>query len=254
MGPPKTALLRHSPLESARFGLRVFRAEADAIDAEEIDAEIERERIDVAIVRLPRPALKPALEELRRCGLAPIVADTLVAYGKGLTAEDRTSGDGRLVLRPAVRGDADLLARTARAIFAGYATHFHANPLFAHDRILDGYAEWAARHAEAHEGSAAWLVEHDGKLAGFSCYSIDAASGTATGVLNGILPESRRRGAYRAMLEAMLADFSTKGLRRFHIATQAHNAAVQHVWTSLGLALERDSHTVHINARRDRIA
>jgi hypothetical protein len=138
----------------------------------------------------------------------------------------------------------------ARAIFADYATHFHANPLFAHDRILDGYAEWAARHAKAHDGSAAWLVEHEGALAGFSCYSVDVASGAATGVLNGILPEARRRGAYRAMLGAMLADFSTNGLRRFHIATQAHNAAVQRVWTSLGLALERESHTVHINARR----
>jgi ribosomal protein S18 acetylase RimI-like enzyme len=254
MRPPPAALLRHSPLESARFGLRVFRAEADTVDAGAIAAEIGREEIDVAIVRMPARALTPALEGLRRCGFAPIVADTLVAYGRELAAADEVPGDKRLVLRSAQSGDAGLLASMARSIFADYATHFHANPWFAHDRILDGYAEWAARHAQARDGSAAWLVEHEGALAGFSCYGIDGASGTATGVLNGILPDSRRRGAYRAMLEAMLTDFSASGLQRFRIATQAHNAAVRGVWTSLGLALERESHTVHINARHDRNA
>jgi GNAT superfamily N-acetyltransferase len=245
------AVLRHSPLESRRFGLRVFRAEIDAVDADAIAAEIAREGIDVAIVRMPSRALASALDGLRRRGFTPIVADTLVAYGRSLGPADESPNDSRLVLRPAESGDADLLAHMARSIFAGYRTHFHANPLFAHDRILDGYAEWAAQHAEAHDGSAAWLVEHEGMPVGFSCYSIDAASGAATGVLNGILPESRRRGAYRAMIDAMLADFSARGLRRFGIATQAHNAAVQRVWTSLGLAPERESHTVHINERRD---
>jgi GNAT superfamily N-acetyltransferase len=242
--------LHPSPLESARFGLRVFRAEVDVIDPDAIAAEIRRDAIDVAIVRVPSHALG-TVEGLRRHGFAPIVADTLVGYAKDLRPADGIFGGDRLVLRPAGSADAELLTRMARAIFAGYVTHFHANPQFAHDRIVEGYAEWAARHASDRGGGAAWLVEHDGALAGFSCYRVDAGSGTATGVLNGILPEARRRGAYRAMLEAMLAEFSAKGLLRFEIATQAHNVPVQRVWTSLGLALVRESHTVHINARRD---
>ncbi len=124
----------------------------------------------------------------------------------------------------------------ARAIFVDYESHYHANPLFARDKILDGYAEWAARHVEADDGSAAWLVERDGELAGFSCYRIDA-DGTAIGVLNGVLPAARGRGVYRGMLHRMLEHFAAMGARRFEIATQTHNTIVQRVWAESGLSL-----------------
>jgi GNAT superfamily N-acetyltransferase len=241
-------ILRFSPLESARFGLRVFRASVDAIDADRIAGEIEREHIDVAILRLPASAIGSA-DALARHGFAPIVADTQVVYGTELDAYAHPPPDPSIALRPATRDDAALLERMARAIFVDYESHYHANPLFARDKILDGYAEWAARHAESDDGSAAWLVERYGELSGFSCYRIDA-DGTAIGVLNGVLPAARGRGVYRGMLHRMLERFAAMGARRFEIATQTHNTIVQRVWTESGLSLQATYNTLRVNALR----
>ncbi|MET0232080.1 MAG: GNAT family N-acetyltransferase [Rhodanobacteraceae bacterium] len=239
--------LRFSPLESARFGLRVFRANVDAIDAPTLAAAIENEGVDVAIVRIPSRALASVVP-LAALGFAPIVADTLVHYETSLEAWPQR--DAGITLRSATRADADLVERMARAIFSGYTSHYHANPLFAPDSILDGYAEWATRHLEADDGSAAWIVEHDGVPVGFSCDRVESSSGIATGVLNGILPEARRRGFYGAMLQALLSRFVHLRMRRFAIATQVHNFPVQRTWIANGLMLKGAYNTVHVNAIR----
>jgi hypothetical protein len=242
--------LRFSPFESARFGLRVFRASVDAVDAAAVAEEIERERIDVAILRIPARALY-TVQPLAGLGFAPIVSDTLVGYEMDLsTHKPRTDTGSAVALRPVTRADTELLERMARAIFAGYVSHYHANPLFAHDRILDGYAEWATRHVAADDGSAAWIVEHDGQPVGFSCYRVTADGRQAVGVLNGIVPAARRRGFYSAMLRQMLSQFERLGAQRFAIATQVHNLAVQRTWTASGLLLDGAYNTVHVNAIR----
>lgn len=243
------AVLHFSPRESARFGLRIFRAAVEAIDAARIADDIERDRVDVAIVRVPASALASA-DALVEYGLAPIVADTQAVYGIALDAYARAPADSQVTLRPATLADAPLLDRMTRAIFVDYESHYCANPLFARDRILEGYAEWAARHVETDDGSAAWLVERDGALAGFSCYRVDRAAGIAVGVLNGVLPETRGQGVYRGMLHRMLEHFASLHLRRFEIATQMHNTIVQRVWAGSGLSRCATYNTLHLNALR----
>jgi len=238
-------LLRFAPLESKRFGLRIYRGATETVEAAALAAEIAREPVDVAILRIPAREIG-ALGAFAAHGLSPLVADTLVTYDGKLPVSGTTVAN--VTLEPAQPGDAVRLAQMARAGFDGYASHFHANPLFAPEKILEGYAEWAARHATPAGGAAAWLVHSDGELVGFSCYRIDAATDTAVGVLNAILPEARRRGVYRAMLRAMLDTFAAMGLRRFEIATQVHNVPVQRVWTASGLSLSQAWNTVHINA------
>lgn len=239
--------LQHSPLESARFGLRVFRADVDTIDAAALMDTLQRERVDVAILRLPADAIA-SLNALREHNLAPIVADTIVRYDIDLSATHADLDDA-VVLREATPADAALLESLAREIFAGYITHYHANPLFPAAKILDGYAEWAASHVRGERAdNAAWLIETGGEIAGFSCYRLDPANGLAVGVLNGILPSKRGRGIYRRMLQRMLREFGTRGMRRFAIATQVQNVAVQRNWASQGLSLRRADNTVHINA------
>ena len=249
---PVGSVLQFSPRDSARFELRVFRGVVDSVDTDALAAEIERERVDVAILRVP-PQMLGALNGFARHGLVPIVADTLVSYDTDFPARRTAPTTGSAVtLRVATEKDAELLAGMAREIFAGYVSHYHANPLFERDRILDGYAEWAARHVGADDGSVAWLVEYDGELAGFSCCRADRASGTAIGVLNGVLPEMRSRGIYRGMLRATVDAFTEMGMKRFEISTQVHNIAVQRVWTAHGLVLRSASNTVHVNALRSR--
>jgi hypothetical protein len=238
--------LRHTPLESARFGLRVFRAEADTIDAAALVDTLQRERVDVAILRLPADAVA-SLNALREYDLAPIVADTIVCYEIDLPAT-QAEPDDAVTLRDATPADAVLLESLAREIFTGYITHYHANPLFPAAKILDGYSEWAASHVRGERAGAAWLVESNGKVAGFSCYRIDDATGLAIGVLNGVLPAFRGRGVYRGMLRCMLHEFGGHGLTRFAIATQVQNVAVQRIWVAEGLTLTRTDNTVHVNA------
>lgn len=239
--------LHYSPLESARFGLRVFRAEVEALDAAAFAEEIEKERVDVAILRLPAHAIS-SVNRLREHDLSPIVADTIVRYAIDLSSRQPSQAtDGAVTLHPASRNDAPLLENMARTIFADYISHYDANPLFARSRILDGYAQWASKHLDADDGSAAWLIESSGRLVGFSCYRLDEAVGTATGVLNGVLPDARGRGVYRGMVSAMLAAFAGMGMQRFDIATQVHNIAVQRVWTANRLSLVAASNTVHVN-------
>ena len=239
--------LRFSPYESARFGLRVFRAEAERVNADALVAALRRERVDVAILRLPAESIA-SLQSLRAYDLAPIVADTIVGYEGDLT-DARNDVDETVVLRDATPADRAQIELLARDVFAGYVTHYHANPLFAPTQILDGYAEWAARHTrENRTGESAWIVESNGEVAGFSCYRIDRAAGVAIGVLNGVLPAFRRRGVYRRMLGRMLHAFAAQGLRRFVIATQVQNVAVQRIWVSQGLSLRRADNTVHVNA------
>lgn len=236
-----------SPRESARFGLRIGRATVDGVDAADLVAALERQPMDIAILRLPSRAID-AIDDLRRYALAPIIADTLVRYEIDLLSRKPSTKTSRVILRPATRADAGLLESMTREIFAGYMSHYHANPRFPPDKILDGYAEWATSHLDsADDGAGAWLVEADGDVVGFSCYRLDANTGVATGVLNGIVPAARGKGNYRAMLHSMLDQFAALGARRFSIATQLHNVAVQRTWVTEGLTLNDVSNTVHIN-------
>jgi GNAT superfamily N-acetyltransferase len=249
---PPGSVLQFSPRDSARFGLRVFRGVVDIVDTDALADKIERERVDVAMLRVP-PQMLGALNGFARHGLAPIVADTLVCYDTELPARRATPAmSSAVTLRPATDKDAELLAGMAREIFADYVSHYHANPLFERDKILDGYAEWASRHVGAEDGSVAWLVEYEGELAGFSCCRADRASGTAIGVLNGVLPEMRSRGIYRDMLRTTVDAFTEMGMKRFEISTQVHNIAVQRAWTAHGFVLRSASNTVHVNALRSR--
>ena len=61
----------------------------------------------------------------------------------------RADLDKAVALRDATPADAALLESLAREIFAGYVTHYHANPLFPTSKILDGYGEWAASHVSS---------------------------------------------------------------------------------------------------------
>ena len=248
-GRSRLPLLTFSPYETARFGLRIFRGSPVSTDASALIEELRRERVDVAILRVPAAAHELA-ETISAAGMPSIVADALVHYAADLSARSSEVSDGAsLRLRRANGRDAASLVSMVRQIFAGYPTHYHANPLFDPERILDGYAEWAVRHTEPNEeGRLAWIIEVDGQDAGFSCVEVVPDGSTARGVLNGVLPDHRGRGIYRDILRAMLARFAADGVKRFAISTQAHNTAVQRVWLSEQLAFERNESTVHVNA------
>lgn len=246
--------LAFSPTESARFGLRIFRANLEQVDACALRAELERVRADVAILRIPAHALA-LVHELGETGLQPVIADTLVHYSVALDRNAASSlCNPSLRLKLARDGDADAIATMARIIFANYVSHYHANPLFDANAIADGYAEWAARCVPQNdEGYSASIIELAGTAVGFSCIRICAATQQAHGVLNGVMPAARRSGVYRDMLRATLAQLTGAGIARFLISTQVHNVVVQRVWADEGLRLERAENTVHLSPLFNRV-
>lgn len=239
--------LHYSPLESARFGLRIFRGSADTLDHTALLAELREKKIDTAILRLPAKAIGD-LVGLDRLGLTPIVADTLVHYARDLGGyQPRPVRNPTLELRRAGPADRALLDGMVRRIFDDYPNHYRANPLFSRQAILDGYAEWACQHIDT-AATITWLVVVNGEPAGFSCCRIDNAAARAHGVLNGILPDASGRGYYRDMLRQMLAYFAGRQIKNFAISTQVHQLAVQRVWSDEGLRLCNAENTIHINA------
>lgn len=239
-------LLTFSPLESARFGLRIFRGVFDAPDARVVADLVAREDVDIAILRVPAHKVGMAAE-LASAGLPAFVADTLVHYGADIgTLALAAPRDPSLRMRSALPSD---IESVARQVFTGYVSHYNANPYLETKRIPDGYAEWAAHHAVANdEGRAAYLMEAGMNVVGFSCTQTLLNIGEMRGILNGVLPQSRGRGLYRDMLRLLLQRCKSEGLARFAIATQSHNTSVQRVWTSEGLLLEREEATIHVNA------
>lgn len=233
--------LQPSPLDSARFGRRIYRAAMQTIDAAALVAELRSRHVDTLILRIPAEAVGGAAA-LHEVGLHPIVADTHVEYEAPL--------DSVAVVPSSVEfcevatADSETLRTVARSVFEGYSSHYNANPLLATAAIADGYADWAARFAYA-PTTPTWFVRSRGQIVGFSCCRVDGDQ--ARGVLNGILPAMRGAGHYRAMLHGMLERFRSSNLRSFAIATQVHNVAVQRVWAEAGLRLTRAENTIHVN-------
>jgi acyl dehydratase len=239
--------LAFSPLDSARFGLRVFRGKGDRIDDRSFFASLVANGVDVAIVRTP--AGTPGWPRLARYGLQPIHADTLVYYGVDLRAyEPRPLRNTDLEFSEAGDADRASLAALVRTTFEGYTSHYHANPLFDHARILAGYMEWATGYVgAAAPGRITWVARRDGEIVAFACCSDDTAANTCEGVLYGVHPAHAGGGLYGDLIRHTQAVFRARGFGKMEVSTQVWNYAVQKVWAREGFALVRGYDTWHIN-------
>lgn len=237
--------LHYSPLDSSRFGRRIYRASMTSFDPLALRAALEAEKVETLIARISASSVDSAAR-LLEVGLYPIFADTHVDYDVALQDARVAAPDGSIALSTATSDDAPRIRAMARTIFDNYPSHYAANPLLSRSAIAEGYADWAARQVDG-AGNITWLAERGGEVVGFSCCSVDKKKSVARGVLNGILPQTRGVGCYRAMFNAMLLHFRDAGVQTFAIATQVSNVAVQRVWADTGLRLRRAENTFHIN-------
>jgi len=240
--------LAFSPLDSARFGLRVFRGKGERIDERSLFASLVTNGVDVAIVRTP--AGTPGWPRLSRYGLQPIHADTLVYYGLDLQAyEPRSLRNTDLVFSEAGDADREALAALVRTTFDGYTSHYHANPLFDQAHILAGYMEWATGYVgAAAPGRITWVARRDGEIVAFACCSHDGSGGESEGVLYGVHPAHSGGGLYGDLIRYTQAAFRERGFRSMVVSTQIWNYAVQKVWAREGFSLARAYDTWHVNA------
>ena len=237
--------LVYSDVESRRFGLRVFRCTAEALDVAVLQDSIHHNRVDLAICRVPAIFLS-RMSELDQLHMPYVVADILVHYAVDL--ETRGPATLRNTDLDIVEGsvmDAGQLGSIVRQTFSDYTNHYSSNPLLAKPLILEGQVEWATSYLGGSDRTA-WLIRRDGKLVGFFTHLYEPHETKL--VFGGVLPSERGGGIYRDFVRYSMNVAKERGCIRMHCSTQVHNIAVQGVWVAEGLAMKEPQLTFHVNA------
>lgn len=242
-----TDLLTISEPDSRRFGMRVVRGTTREPNVRQIAQDILAQGADVAILRCPA-GTGSLVHGLARSAFPVIHADTLVYYEVDLdkwTPNPLRNGD--LSLRLSEPRDLPALRELIAHTFAGYVSHYHANPLFKAALVLAGYQEWAEGYLSG-EGRKLWVAERGGELVAFATCSESADGITGEGVLYGVAPGAAGGGVYGDLIRHTQADFRARGFRTMKVSTQVSNFAVQKVWTREGFHLAEAWDTLHVNA------
>jgi acyl dehydratase len=211
--------------------------------------EIVRHGLDIVILRMPAGAASK-LSGLERHGMAPIHADTLVYYQNSLC--DRAPNpvrNGDVIFSVATEADRSELTALISSTFAGYISHYHANPALHAEDILAGYAEWALGYTSNDvDDRITWIARRNGEMVAFACCSDDEDTGTCEGVLYGVHPDHSGGGLYGDLIRFTQAEFRARGRALMRVSTQVWNLAVQKVWAREGFLLSHAYDTFHINS------
>lgn len=243
-------MLNSAPLESVRFGLRVFRATLPTIDVDALFEELIAQCVDLAIIRTP--AGSDQLHKIAHYGLQPLHADTLVTYECALRdITPKPLKSQRAIIDVARRGDEQAIIALVKKVFAHYPNHYHANPLLDRDDVLDGYCEWALSHIDDSDGNIAWVARVDDRIAAIACSAFDEATRICHGVLHGVHPDFSGSGIYTNLIRHTQGHFRERGYRTLKISTQVGNLPVQRVWAREGFTFVEVFDTFHINALLD---
>ena len=230
----------YSALDSQRFAIRVFRGRADNVEAAADLLQFARSTdLDLLIVRCPVEAVAAA-QALERSGA--FLTDTLVYY-RGPTSGFVLSAAPSPSVRLCQEADRASLQAIARASFAGFFGHYHADPRLDPIAATEGYVEWASS-ALADAASVVLVSETDGSLSGFlTAKKLDAK--TCEIVLTGVAPEFQRRGIYAALFREIGYLARRQGASELLVSTQLANLAPQKVWTRAGLEIDHAVYTFH---------
>ena len=230
----------YSALDSERFGIRVFRARVDSVEAAaDLMQFAPRAGVDLLIVRCAVAAVATA-QGLERAGC--FLTDTLVTY-RGPTGGFATASPLSPCIRVCQAADRSVLEGVARASFAGFFGHYHADPRLDPAAATEGYVQWASSALDD-AGAVVLVSEAEGCLSGFlTAKKLDARTWEI--LLNGVAPEFQRRGIYAALFREIGCRARLQGATELLVSTQLANVAPQKVWTRAGLALEHALYTFH---------
>lgn len=238
--------LQYSPLESARFDLRIFRGTVATVAPEDLLRSIVDECIDVAILRLPTSE-QHTLAKLSLLPFPVVVADTLVRFDGDLR---RFPADPmhnpKLVPVRATIADRQVLEGLIDVSFKNYRTHYNSNPLFDPALVLAGYKEWALSCLEPGDERVCFLFYVGDEALAFTTNTVHADYGE--GIIFGARPNAPSRGLYTDLIRHTKQFMQDQGIRHVRAITQVQNHGVQRVWVREGLFPAHSYCTVHINA------
>lgn len=241
--------LSYSPLDSERFGYRIFRGTLQRVDARGLGELLIKERIDVGIIRVPAGVESAGVQRLDRYGFSVLHADTLVYYQTSL--ENRVPQGLRNVdveFSVATESDREELVALIHSTFSDYASHYHSNSLFDPVDILEGYVEWASGFITSDAGRTTWVARRKGEMVAFACCLETPEEGSCEGVLFGVHPSHAGGGLYGDLIRHSQAEYRSRGARTMKVSTQVWNTAVQKVWAREGFHLTEAFDTFHVNA------
>ena len=150
-----------------------------------------------------------------------------------------------VLIRPVQLSEVSQVGALARAAFANYYGHYHADPKLDHRKSTEVYVDWAERCCT--EPAAANLVlvaEAEGQLVGFRALRVNSPL-QGEFILAGVNPEFQRRGIYRAFIIEGLKWCREQGLEEVLNSTHLANVAVQRACFHAGFEPAYSWYTFH---------
>ncbi len=230
-----------SPLESARFGLRIARGSVETMD-EVAALPSAIGTYDVIIVRAPVELQHVAVTLAAHRDVVAFTADHLVYWE--WTAQSRPDDPMPCGFRVVDRIGAAELEALVRASFHGYRNHYAANPLLDPAGIVEGYVEWALGLLGSSSTSSRILLDAEGSAIGFGL--LDHSSEAPDVRLAAMHPDAQGAGLYRHVLGALMAEVMDRGASGLRISTQSANVKVMQAWSRIGFVPTATYATYHL--------
>ncbi len=233
--------------DSQRFGLTIYRAKLQGLNAGEILQQILDNAIDTAIIRIPTTKLSE-VQRLERLAMPNQITDTLAYYHLSLENHvplELENNDLQFIV--ATPEHHPIINILVRETFGDYVNHYRINPFFDNEHVTEGYQDWVRSYAENDDTRLCWLVKLNDEFVGFISFNFEKEE-KGKGILYGVKPMHRGKGIFRDMMKYAINYSNSIGRKYIRVTTQIENTTVQKVWTDLGFRLHHLENTIHINA------
>jgi ribosomal protein S18 acetylase RimI-like enzyme len=243
--------LRHSQIESDRFGISVARLNV-SINCSASDIEIvkvcKKSSANLLILRVPSSRIQLARELAEISNKIAFQADTLVYFSKNLkTIVERRNTSENFKLVTASSNDESRVIDLARVVFRDYPSHYQSNRALDPKSILDGYIEWASNGLNDPKKLTALIESHDSTAIAFALVAFGEEGAEIE--LNGVHPDFQNQGIYSVLLELLMAQLASQKVEKLSISTQIQNTRVIRAWIKAGFSLDFSLNTYHLVAR-----
>ena len=243
--------LRHSQIESNRFGISVDRLNV-SINCSASDLEIvkvcKESSANLLILRVPSSRIQLSGELAEISNKIAFQADTLVYFSKNLNlVVERRNNSENLKLVTASSDDEARVIDLAQVIFRNYPSHYQSNRALDSKLILDGYIEWASKGLNDPERLTVIIEDQKSNAIAFALVAFGEEGAEIE--LNGVHPDFQNRGVYSALLELLMAQLASQKVEKLSISTQIQNTRVIRAWIKAGFSLEFSLNTYHLIAR-----
>ena len=232
-----------SDIDRERFGFKTARVNGITADtlADVLDF-CAGEKVELLIARCCMSDLVAA-QVMERKGFQ--LMDTLVYYTRDLTKQPRPSDSGVAHFRPILQEEEGEMISVAKASFAGYFGHYHADPRLDNLHCNEVYIDWARKAFASRGADENFLVaEIGGKIVAFGVFRMNSPDEGEL-FLGGVHPDYQGQGIYLSFLCRAIEWCLSKKAKRIVISTQLNNIAVQKVLTKSGFEISRGYYTFH---------